>query len=170
MSIDKATKLKSLADKGYKGEKGAAQKILERYLEKHGIRMEDLESDHRSDKVFKYKNGERQLLVQIIGMVPGNPRVFGTHGRANRLVAKVTEQEAVEIRAMYDHYSRVYAEELDVFMIAFISKNELWRDRPLNEKGRKPSQEERERRARALKMANGVRREGFRKQLGGRDS
>ncbi len=59
--IELAKKLKAHADRGFDGEKINAEKMLNRLLEKHGITIEDIEQDKKSDYFFNLNTIDSRL-------------------------------------------------------------------------------------------------------------
>jgi len=163
MSIDKAKKLRRLAEGGYKEEKTAAQKAFDRYIKKHGIRIEDLDDNEKKDQVFRYKNGQKRLLIQIIAHITNGP-VWDTRGRGNAIIGNCTKFEAIEVRAMYSYYSNLFKDELEILMTAFIDKHNLYRRSPKGD-SQTLSLEEKQRIWRAIKMKDGLKDSDYFKQL-----
>jgi hypothetical protein len=64
--LDKAKKLKELADRGVGGEMANAKEMLSKYMEKHNITFEEIEShDYSSDTVFSGMS-DKEFLNEML--------------------------------------------------------------------------------------------------------
>jgi len=64
--LDKAKKLKELADRGIGGEKVNAKYMLENYMKKHNIKMEEIES-HKYRKNSAFNNmSDKEFMNEIL--------------------------------------------------------------------------------------------------------
>lgn len=63
--LDKAKKLKELADRGVGGEKENAKLMLEKYMLKHNITESELSLHNPSDD-FSFKNMSDEQFIQLI--------------------------------------------------------------------------------------------------------
>lgn len=131
MSIEKAKKLKALADRGYMKEKDVAKNILSAYCKKHNINIEELDDIETKQFRATYSTGTRQLLVQIISMVCSSSPIWGVMGRKQELIFEGSESDCLQIKAMYDHYQRLYLQELEIFKKAFVHRNNLYNSEKL---------------------------------------
>ena len=65
--IEKLKKILALAERGERGEADNARRMLEVELRRYGLTMEDILTNKRTMRIFKYNsNEERQLFVQIL--------------------------------------------------------------------------------------------------------
>ncbi len=160
-----AKKLKVLADKGVGGEKHNAEKLLQKLMKEHGIRLDQIENPLKEAHFFKYKNSSKDLLIQIIVMVCGlEVEIWrGAIGR-NSFKIYCTELEFIEIQANFHFYSKAFEEEMKTFWKAFIHKNDLFPE--LDEtKGSNSTPMDSDEIERLVQMMSGMKRHHYRKQL-----
>jgi hypothetical protein len=168
--VDLARKLKALAERGVGGEKENAAQKLKRLLAKHGISIEEIESAERSEELFKYKNGQQQILLQCIRMVMGmETKIYSVRRLRNAVIVECTKAEFLEIKATFEFYSKAYERDLKLFLRAFIQKNRLFpSDGPKTNMGELTGQELAEAEE-IMIMAESIRqRSPIRKQLNGK--
>lgn len=66
--IDKAKKLKELADRGVDGEKETAQRMYDAYKKKHNLTDEDVKGHkYTDDFINEIKNMTDEQLLEVIG-------------------------------------------------------------------------------------------------------
>ena len=172
--IELAKKLKALAEKGIGGEKTNAEKMLNDLLQKHNLSIEEIEGEKKQDFYFNIldKNSWK-LLYQIIKHVNFEIRCFGEipkekvehHKLKGNYLIEATVCEYVEIEAKFDFYYRLYKEELDTFLSAFIEANDLGVDNPNLTVKEELSKEELLELYRIQAMASKIKKGEFRKQL-----
>ena len=132
--VELLKKLKALADRGVDGEKVAAEKMLDKLMKKYDVTDEELSADEVSTMVFKYSGAEqKKLLLQIIYKVTNKTDIFYDYINRDsggvsrtRLGADVTKAQKIEIEFLFDFYVRQYEKECEVFLEAFIQKNQLF--------------------------------------------
>jgi hypothetical protein len=69
--LDKAKKLKELADRGYDGEKDNAKDFLEKYMKKHNIDMSELEGHTINNTVYGNMTDEqfmKEMLTEFLAL------------------------------------------------------------------------------------------------------
>lgn len=69
--LDKAKKLKELADRGYEGEKDNAKDFLEKYIKKHNIDMSELEGHTIKNSVYGSMTDEqfyKEMLTEFLAL------------------------------------------------------------------------------------------------------
>lgn len=168
---DLMRKVKALADRGAPGERENAQRMLERIQRVHGITEAELECARiESDHFFRFHDDlERRLLAQVIYMVTG--KVAGraikqlSGRRVKELGVTCTEAEKLEIETAFEFYLRAMKEELDLFMSAFASRNNLFPDNPKDDvPGREPDVD---RTRRVMAMMQGMEHHSNLKRLEG---
>ena len=153
---DLMRKVKALADRGAPGERENAQRMFERLQRIHGITQAELEHMRvESDHFFRFHDDlERRLLAQVIYMVTG--KVAGravtkwSGRRVKELGVTCTEAEKVEIETAFEFYLRAMKEELDLFMSAFCSRNDLFPDDPKDKIPDREPDADRTRRVKAM--------------------
>ncbi len=126
-----ARKLKALVDGGMEGERENAKKLLDSLMKKHGITMEEIESEEVEFRWFEFKKELHDIFVQTAISVCGN-RIKRYQQRTNinngdfRMALELTRAEWIELDAKFAYYGNLYKEELDIFFIAFVQKNQLF--------------------------------------------
>lgn len=130
-------KLKAMVDRGTEEERKTAKKKIDLLIEKYNLDLNDCNLDYEvySRHPFYYKGKyEKSILVQVFAMITkGDDKVHIYHGltetckrSSNRLVAVCTESQAIEIKIAYEFYLELFYEDLDLFLMAFISKHNLF--------------------------------------------
>lgn len=125
-TIQRIKKLQTLAERGVGGEKDTAERMLQKMLERNGIKsLDELQSEEPEYTLFSY-NGkhERKLLVQCIYKVmtaAGDRRFYHSKGTRQKLGIYCTKAQKLEIEMEFEFYRNVFYEELDIFMSAFIN-------------------------------------------------
>jgi len=135
---EKMKGLKALAERGVAGEKEAAQKMLEKLMQKYDISEVDIGKETVELAWFRYRDElESNLINQIIYMVIGDCDMYSKRGKGNRkyklVGAYCTAAERLEIELNFDFFNRAMQEELKFFYSAFLQKNKLF---PPEEKAR----------------------------------
>jgi len=64
--LDKAKKLKELADRGVGGEMENAKDMLEKYMKKHNITMDEIEGHHYSSNTAYSKMSDEEFLKLML--------------------------------------------------------------------------------------------------------
>lgn len=156
-------KIKALSEHGIGGEKDNAEKLLSKLLAKYNISEVEIVSDTVNKYEIKYRNSEKQLLEQVAYSVLGeNLNTYKyKYLRKKALFVECTLFQSIEIKSKYEHYSRAYRKQLDIFHHAFIIKNNIY---PENQKSqaKKLSPEEKA----ALEMSLSIEKNEYRKQIG----
>lgn len=175
--IDLAKKIKALAERGIGGEKINAEKMLQEFLQKHNLKLSDIESDSMQDYFFTIDSNHTALFHQICGYIRYDMERWGpfnnktiTEGnlKGNNLV-KCTLSEHIEINCMFDLFSKLYDQEQRIFFRAFITANKLFVNPPGRSKRSYEdlSPAEQAEIDRAQKLAKNVNNATYRKQIGG---
>ena len=123
--LDKAKKLKALADRGVGGEKVNARALLDAHLEKHGITEEELFGSIKEHHHFRYEKNQQELLEMIICNVVCNALIFRDAKHRNTLLVACSKDEAKRIRSMFAFYMGCFEIEKNYLLRAFIHKNNL---------------------------------------------
>lgn len=133
--MDKAAllkKIRALAERGVGGEADNAEEILRRLMEKYGVSEDELDEEERRRHDFEYHGKEQEkLLRQVVYKVTGGYAynlVYRASGRKvkTRLGADCTAAEKVEIEFLFDFYTRLWEQERDAFLSAFIQKHRIF--------------------------------------------
>lgn len=133
MSIDnkikeRIEKLKNLAERGVGGEKETAHKKLDKLLKENGITEDDLNEDSEQYYLFSYTDVHTQkLLCQVITKVLGsNCKFYKTKKTRNKIGAYCTPAQKIEIDLDYEFYNRLFQEEVDILLTAFVDKQDIF--------------------------------------------
>lgn len=126
-------KLQALAERGIGGEKATAQKKLSELLEKNGIEsLEELQQDKEDYYLFSY-NGKAQqkLLRQCMYKVLGFERwtkggIYRSKGTRQKIGIYCTLAEKIEIELEFEFYRNLFDKELEDFLLAFISAQDIY--------------------------------------------
>lgn len=137
--IELGKKIKALADKGIGGEKANAEKMLNDFLKKHNIKIEDIEGEEVKDYFFMLKtDSAKKLFSQIGKSIRYDMKCYGEFGKKKvkdyslpgNFMATCTVSEFIELKSKVDFYSNLYDQELDIFFTAFVRANDLLVDPP----------------------------------------
>jgi len=129
--IELAQKLKALSERGVGGERENAIDKLDRLMQRHKITFDDLETETRHLRTFRFRNRyDRDILIQIMFKVLNVRSMRISHDRGTRGMRKiqVTDAEYLEITAMHEFYWKAFKREMKIFVDAFIQKNRLFPD------------------------------------------
>jgi hypothetical protein len=169
--IELARKVKALAEQGTDGERSAAEGRLKILMEKYGFTPEDIESDQKRKIEVNYPNRHKRLLRQILIKVLGKDAdiLYYKNSHKNLYLVYGTSAEEVEIRALFDHYSKAFDKESETFFSAFVQRNNLLpKDRGCLDIS-ELSEEEREEIRRIIKMMDGIQESEYYKRLEGKE-
>lgn len=173
--LELGRKIKALVDRGVRGEKQAAENMLNALLKKHNISIEEIEGDKIEPYYFNLKNDEHELWYQIVKHVNYLIKCYGEfpeklikdHRLGGNYMIECSASNYVEIEAKYSFYNKLYKEELEVFFSAFLMANNLLVDNPnINQDISELSIEEFKKWRRRKEMAEKITVGKFRKQLG----
>ena len=104
--LEKLRKIKELADRGEQGEAIAAKKKLEEGLERHGLKLSDLDSIKKTQRKFKYfYAGEKDIIFQIIMKVLNIGNITYSGWKNKKLIGiDLSDIEFLEIRSLVDFH------------------------------------------------------------------
>jgi hypothetical protein len=124
--IETARKVLALAERGSEGEKKSATTMLERLMKKHNLTKEQLTL---TEKQYKFKSLDpmkRRIIIQVIDSF--DLPCYSLKGDKRRyLYTDCHEVTYLEVTAKINFYLKAWRDKVEIFMDAFISKNELWR-------------------------------------------
>ena len=126
-------KLKALAEdtRGNEHERQSAEEQLNRLMERYDVTDEDLEIDIRERRNFYFKDEwERKLISQTIYKLFPEIDIYRTKGKKHWIWAEMTDAEYVEFEMYYCAYKASFQKEFDLFYYAFLSKNNIFPDKP----------------------------------------
>lgn len=164
--INLARKLEALASRGDGGEKQNAKKLLEKFMNKHGLSLNDIKEDAVKLEVFQCTLKTHFILRQCIIKVMGSKHEVFRHKKKKTLyIVECNAAQKIEIQFNYDFYSQKYEEELEVFNKAFILKNGILPEDAKVENVSDMTGEERMRAKRALEMMKGIQKNDIQKKI-----
>lgn len=136
--LERIKAVQALAERGDRGEKESAAAMLERLMKKYGITESEIAEDRRELAWFRFKTPlERRLLNQIIYAVTGRIASGCVGAYTNRPRKKTgiecTAAERLEIEFSFEFYKAAFEKELERFYIAFLQKNRLFPDKPIDD-------------------------------------
>jgi hypothetical protein len=168
--IELAKKVKTLAEQGTDGERSAAEGRLKILMDKYGLTPEDIESEQKRKIEISYSNRHKRLLRQVFFKVLGKDAdiFFYKNSHKNLFVVYGTSAEEVEIRALFDHYSKAFDKESQTFFSAFIQRNNLLPKDRGHLDFSELSEEERNEIRRIIKMMDGIQESEYYKRLEGK--
>ena len=133
--LDKLGKIKALAERGVGGEKETALRMYEEICRKYDISEDEAENAFvkLEKRWFSYGTQlERELLLQIFYKVTGEVTHYeytGQYKRRKKAGVDCTAVEAAEIELLFNFYKEKMKDELEVFMLAFKQKYNLFPDK-----------------------------------------
>ncbi len=130
---EKLRKLQALAERGVGGEKVNAQRMLEKLLERHGLRLDDLADERREIRWFPASTKfDSRLAAQILAKVcnTNDPGVYSSRNRPKQVGVEVTPAEAIEFELHYDTLRKALTEHFKDAFSAFIQANRLFSSLP----------------------------------------
>ena len=128
---EKLKKIKALAERGVDGEKEQAQVLYDKLLAKYEISPETIDNTEEIKMIwFKYHGElEKKLLAQVFYKVTGSLEYWvKTDKRKHLLGVYCTEFEVDEILFYFRFYNEHFKNELDIFISAFMNKNNIFPD------------------------------------------
>lgn len=182
--IDRLLKIKALAEKGSKGERENAAKLLASLMAKYGIEAEDLESDKTDLHMAFTGNGDFDfdLFLQVAAKqfrgrsFPGVKnlkkipkkyiKTFSElgHGPANSNVAiECTRADFIEIISTFEIYKEDLHKQAGTFFYAYLDTNDLLV--PSNSNGKQPTEDEIDRVLSAKLMSQGIKKKTINKLI-----
>ena len=122
-------KLQVLAERGIGGEKIGAKAKLDELMKKYDISLADVEEDKVDYYVFscskKYlKRLLRQCILRVLDDV--NTSLYKPYRTRNAIGVYCTVAQRLEILLDFEFYTNLFESELDLFMAAFIRKQDLY--------------------------------------------
>lgn len=133
--ISRLRKIRTLAERGETGEAEAARRLLEQQLSKYGLTLEDLASEKRKLRTFKYSNKrELQLLAHVLYNQFGTKSEVGKNSTYNSsrkvMMTEMTDLEYADFAPLWDYYRKNFKREIQKlekdFLHAFIVKFRLF--------------------------------------------
>ena len=132
-------KLQALAERGVGGEKETAARKLQELLKKNGIRnIEELTEEEYIFTLFSYKGAlGRKLLRQCIYKVMGydsDRTQYKPRNTRQKIGIYCTKAQKLEIELEFEFYERLFEEQQEIFLSAFIQKQRIFpQDAPVSD-------------------------------------
>ena len=132
--LEKLGKIKALAERGVGGEKETAIRMYEEMCRKYNISDDEAEAAlmKLEKRWFSYSTQlEKELLTQIFYKVTGDMACYvytGQYSRRKKCACECTALEAAERELLFGFYREEMKRELEVCMVAFKQKNNLFPD------------------------------------------
>lgn len=165
--MDVIKKLKALSDRGINGEKENATKLLNKLMKKYGITEEELEKSEVKTIWITLKNhAEVKICSQILYAHFENVSLWQRNGHRTKYWLELTPAQEIEFKYMLSVYLKSFYNEQEIFINAFIQKNQIF---PINGPVIDISEltpEEREKAIKSSMMAQGIEKTRIRKALG----
>lgn len=123
-----AWKLKALWQQGEPGERENARLKLTQLLQKHGLTDDDIEEEKKERRFFRVMPDQETIFVVIVCHVLGSQTITEVYRSAEDPTAwclVLNNSDFVEIDAKFDFYWRAYNEEYNIFLMAFVSRQDL---------------------------------------------
>ena len=169
--LDRIMKVKALADRGTDGERTAAKRLLDELMEKYHIDEDNIDTDKKDhyfidtgDSLFSKlffqlylsKFGTNRSVWSIDKMPKKEKQFMANMGfgdkNANHAI-ECTKAEFLEVKMLFEIYKNDLNKQLDTFMYAYYSKNDLLV--PANQ-DKELTKEEEEKAFKAMLMAAGI--------------
>lgn len=186
---ERLAKMKALAERGDGGERDAAERLLRQIAAKHGISLDDIESEVEREHIVDIKKSwQRQIFVQLLGLMRieqygdryadklslfKRNQYVQTRGRTSRgrmrrrtvvcYYTVCTDAQWLEVTAKYAVLCADYERQIKAFPLAFLMRNDLLM--PFNPNGKTPSAKEEEQYSTAAALADGIWKSRLNKQL-----
>lgn len=152
--IEKAKKLKRLAEAGVGGEALNAKELLDKFCESRGIRLEDLDELDEPEQWYFIKcyDYEKEILVQVIFMGANKAELQGYFKRGWNFKVKPSAFE--NVKYLWGIFRKAFNDQLAAFRLAFIFKNNIFSEEKSGETEKERTEEESKRIDKALEIAS----------------
>lgn len=168
---ERLRKIYALAIQGVDGEREVATAQLKSLMKKYGLSVGDITGQERKNYRFKIPKAhdEQEIFWQVVLHYLNKDRISYTRSRYD-VNLELTKEEYIDISGMLDFYLREYRkdkeEQLKVFSLAFIQKNNLFPDSTDSaDKDASVSVEQIRRYLAAMAMAENMERKQYCRQL-----
>lgn len=117
--LEKAKKLKALADRGIGGEKASAEAFYRDFIAKHNINEGDIDPKHHL-RTFKLRGKEHSVMLSHI-ILSVNPFISIDKGKGVYNVV-LDDEDYIEVNERVSCFFNAFKREKEVFFIAFMDK------------------------------------------------
>ena len=131
--LDKLNKIKALAERGYAGEKLAAEQMLAKLMEKYGVDESDLTDTVTKEHEFRFwgQFGDRLFTQVVYSILPEATILHYKYKRnCHSRFVTCTEAEAIQIKETFEFYRNHLDEGLKNYYTAFICAEEIFPENP----------------------------------------
>ncbi|MGN0475740.1 MAG: hypothetical protein ACI4HM_00220 [Ruminococcus sp.] len=141
------SKLKKLAEQGVDGEQEQATKMFDKLCKKYNIDDTQVDTESVELKTFSFKAKDKQLFIQVVCKVLNESDIkfyltrngYTKRFKRTELSVYCTEEQSMQINFLFDFYSELYEQDLELFFRAFIEKHNLFSDVPVTNLQKAPS-------------------------------
>ena len=163
-------KLLALAKRGVGGEKENAQRMLDKLLAKHHMKLSDIINDDEAliRSFFNYGSPlEKKLLINIVCAVTNSYSYTEIikHGLGRKMGFKLTRSQFNEIRFLYIIYRKELTRGVDNFYKAFVYKNDIFPTVDTGKSRTELSLQEKKDLADVMKLMDSIERTAIHKQI-----
>jgi hypothetical protein len=120
--IHTARSLRELALRGEDGERDNATAMFHAFMQRHGLKEDDLGSDHVKPHVFNVPTAWQWLLIQVASTVLGDVLFNNT---ADTVTVPCAEEDVPHIWSKFERYRSAYMDEEHLLRLAFIHVQQL---------------------------------------------
>lgn len=176
--IELIKKLKSLADdsRGNDNERQSAETRLNELMLKYNIKIDDIIANQTKERFIPFDTEyEKRLIHQVAYKLWKHDKPIMSYTNQKKkfnrehLILELTDAEFIEFEYLYDTYRQDFKKEMELFYMAFVSKNRIYPELTKEEQeeaDKQPDTMSRGDRIRASMMAEGIQTSQIRKRLG----
>jgi len=170
-------KLLALSQRGVDGEKETATRVLNSFLEKHGLTIQDIEPKTRSRRIVtKVSSDIKQMFINFCASIVGKDFQINKCRGVGYWAVEMNDEEWKEFNEKWPIYRKALKaeilkkkkqqkKELGILVNAFISKHEMYSKDSEPEEAEMPSPEEIEEILEMIRMREKMDDINFYKQL-----
>lgn len=176
--IQLGRKLLALSQQGIGGEQETAKIMLQSYLEKHDLRIADIEPKTRTRRIVKGVNGDiKQMFVNFTASIVGSNYQINKCRGVGYWAVEMNDEEWADFSERWPIYRKALRaeilkkkkqqqKELKLLVHAFVSKHDMYsKDKTNSVSDKLPTREEMEEIWQMLRMRDGMDDINFYKKL-----
>ena len=151
-------KIKTLAEKGFSGEREAAKSKLSALMDKYGITFDDLMDQECIDEKYHYRTRFEKKLLLLLAVMITDGRVKDYSRQRGGMIIKLrmTKAEHLEVAMLFNVYRKALKDELELFFSAFIQRHRIFPSSPTSDVRKSLTSEDIERIRRMVAMMQGI--------------
>jgi len=127
--IDRAKKIYELSVRGIDGEKENAKRMLDLFLKKYGLTLEEIAGDVRKSRVFKISSNDDEFLLIHSVKVTCDSGIYKSVVEKYRVV-DLTDYEFIQVSELYEFHKQNFKTEkkkvINSFEQAYYHKHGLF--------------------------------------------